>query len=491
MTIRRSLFWSMSQQFGMMALQLLNMVVIARLLTPEEIGVFVIALSIVTIIQALREMGLSNYLIREPVLHDKTIRAVFGMSLALCAVLGLGLFAGRYQFEAFMGTPGIAAVLGPVVLSILIFPIEQPATGLLRRDMRFDVLARASITAKFIGVMTSIVLALLGFSTMSLAYGLLAESVMSVVLLCRVERRHLTLGPGIRGWRPLLSFGAWTSGAALAGKATVEGNKLLVGAILGAGSTAFFDRAARIPGIVRNGLFKPLGSVLLSSFSEDLRQGRDIGPKVGRVTAITTGMVWPTFAVIAILADEIVALMLGPQWGMSATILPWLLLAQGTLSLLPQPEQILVPHGAVRRLFWLRICQIMTSLGISYVTLTVTVGSVEQIEVFAWGRPLNAVIFISVIWISVRNYMGVRLREIFAGHLKSGLMALTAAAPVAAWKYAGLGGGSYVALVLSMLLAAALGLGLGFVLHHPLVLELKTAATWVLRRRSRSDQTPN
>lgn len=485
MTLRKSLFWSFGQQFGMMGLQLVNMIVIARLLTPDEIGVFVIALAIVTIIQALREMGLSSYLIRAPHLKDEIIRATFGMSIALCAALGLGLFALRHQLESWIGTPGLATALLPIVAVILIFPIEQPAMAIIRREMRFDVLARASITAKFWGVVTSIGLAMTGMGTMALVWGLLVDAVLRVILMARLESRHLKLGPSITGWRPLIGFGAWTSGASLAGQATQEGNKLLLGGFLGAGPTAYFDRAVRIPGMVRMGLFMPLGRVLMSSFSEDLRQGRDIGPKVERLTSVTTGMVWPCFIVLAILSEEIIRIVLGPQWGLSARIMPWLLLAQGMLSLLPQPEQILVPYGKVRRLFALRMFQMTQSLSISYIFLVyVSVPGVNPVEVFAWGRPVNTLLFTFFIWLALRHGMNVPIMNILRGHLKSAAMALATAAPVAAWKFGGLGDGSIAVLILLLGLAAILGFGTGFLLRHPLVLELKGGVHWVSKRRT-------
>lgn len=479
MTLRRSLFWSLSQQFGMMGLQTVNMVVIARLLTPEEIGVFVIALSLVTILQALREMGLTHYLIREPVVQDSTIRATFGMSIALCTFLALVLLLLRHPLESWIGAPGLAHVLTPIVLVILIFPVEQPAMALIRREMRFETLHHASLTAKFVGVLTSIGLALLGFSTMALVWGLMAEAVLRMVLLSYAEHRHLRLGPSIRGWRPLLGFGLWTSGASLAGQATTEGNKLLVGALVGVGPAAIFDRAARIPGMVRTGLFMPIGRVMLSSFSEDLRSGNNIGPKVEKLTHVTTGIIWPAFAVLAVLADEVILLMLGPQWTQAAVILPWLLLAQAVPALLPQPDQILVPFGHVRRLMALRLAQVTLGLSISYTTLQ------WGLEVFAMFRPLNGMLTIVLIWIAISPYLGVGFGKLLRGHLKSALVALAAACPVAAWKFAHIGAGSYLALLALLAVSVALGLLVVMLLRHPLGAEIYRTFSWFIAKLQR------
>ena len=61
--------------------------------------------------------------------------------------------------------------------------------------------------------------------------------------------------------------------------------------------------------------------------------------------------------------------------------------------------------------------------------------------------------------------------------------ALLAAAPVAAWKYAGLGGGSYLALVPLLGLSAALSLGMAVFLKHPLAEEIWRTLQWLRNRR--------
>jgi O-antigen/teichoic acid export membrane protein len=460
----------------MTVLQIVNLMIIARLLTPEEIGVFVVAVSVMTMVQALREMGLSNYLIRDEELRDETIRAVFGMSIALCIVLAGGLILSRHSIAEWMNAPEISGVLLLVSLTILVFPIEQTASALLRRDMRFDVLARVALSARLTGIVTSIVLAFMGLSTMALVWGLIAEVGLRVSLLCRAEARHLRLGPTWHGWRPLMGFGVWTTGASLAGQAAVEGNKLLVGIFLGAAPVAIFDRAARIPGMVRKGIFGPLSGVMFPAFAKDLREGRDIGPKVIRLTTITTGIVWPTFAAIALLSDEVVLLLLGTQWTETAVILPWLLIAQSLLSLLPQPEQILVPYGHVRRLMILRMVQLAVSLTIAVISLQ------WGLEVFAMARFLNALIFTFASWVAISPYMGVSLGALARGHAQSMLAMIAIAVPVAAWKF-GLIGGAYPTLAALLVLGMTLGLGAMMLVNHPLAEEMIRTFRWLRNRR--------
>lgn len=478
MSMRKSLFWSLSQQGGMMVLQILNMVVIARLLTPDEIGVFIVALSIAMIVQALREMGVTNYLIRAPELKDTDIRASFGMSAVLCGFFGITLLLLRHQLEGWIGTPGLAQVLVPVAVVMMIFPIEQPAQAIIRRQMRFETLHHISLISKLISVFTGISLALMGYSTMALAIGMLTEAVLRVVLLSWFEPRHLKLGPSLRGWRPLLNFGIWASGASIMWQVAIEGIKIVIGATLGAAPTALYDRAQRIPNMVRMNLFMPLGRVMLSSFSEDLRMGRPIGDKVEKLTAFTSCLIWPVFAVLAVLSEEVVLLMLGPQWDAITAILPWLLLSQGFKAFLPQPDHLLLPFSEVRRLFVVRLLQTLITFAAAAATLPF------GLLVFAMFTPVSTLAMMVVIWVGIAPFAGVSLGRLTYVHLKSALVALVTVAPIAAWKYAGLGGGSYAILLLLLVLSAGMGLATAVFSAHPVAHEIKRGWMRIAGRRA-------
>lgn len=456
-----------------MLLKIINMVIIARLLTPAEVGMFVIALSLVTMLQALREMGLTNYLIREPVLQDSSIRTIFGMSIVLCSVIALILFALRHPLEGWFGAPGLADVLVPIVLVILIFPIEQPAMALIRRDMRFEALHHITLASKFVSVLTSIGLAFMGFSTMALVWGLVVEAVLRTVFLAYAERRPLSMGPSLESWRLLLGFGSWMTGASIAAQASSEGTKLLVGGLLGPAATGLYDRAVRVPGMIGNAIIMPVSRVVLSSFSEDVRQRRPLGGKVAHLIGVTIGLTWPVYALLGVLAHELILLMLGPQWTQAAVILPWLLASQMIISGMLQPDQILVPYGKVRLLFVTRMIQLVLSLGLGLVALY------WSLEAFAVSRLINAVLNVVITWVVIAPHLDLRAADLGRLYMRTLLLCAVSLSPVALWKYADLGDGSIPVLLACLVAAGLLGLITLHLLRHPLMAELTRAGKMI------------
>ena len=79
---RRAVYLSAVARYSDMIVQFVSVMVIARLLTPEEIGIFSISLAVIALAQTLREFGLGAYVVQEREL-DRPIRSAFGVALVL------------------------------------------------------------------------------------------------------------------------------------------------------------------------------------------------------------------------------------------------------------------------------------------------------------------------------------------------------------------------------------------------------------------------
>ena len=80
---RRAVYLSAVARYSDMIVQFVSVMVIARLLTPEEIGIFSISLAVIALAQTLREFGLGAYVVQERELDRARIRSAFGVALVL------------------------------------------------------------------------------------------------------------------------------------------------------------------------------------------------------------------------------------------------------------------------------------------------------------------------------------------------------------------------------------------------------------------------
>jgi len=387
LSTRKSLAWSFSQQFWQYVLLFIGSVIIARLLTPEEMGVFALAMAANLLVSSFRDFGIGSYLIREEQLTYDKIRTAFGMSIAISWSLGLVVLFARHSVATLYDTPAIADVLLLVSVSFFVTPIGQPAAALLQREMRFDILHHIALASSVVGMATSILLAYFGLSYMSLAWGMVTGTVLSCGLFIVVRPDHLKLWPSLRHWREVLSFGGWLTAASFIGTINTEAIKFVLGGLINPAAVALFERAVQIPIMFRKGLLTPVGRVLFPLFSKDIREGISIGPAVEKLMSATTVVIWPAFLTLGFISEPIVVFLFGENWRVAGEILPYILLSHAILSLLPQPEHVLVPHGKVRSLFWLNAFSTVNSLFFA------AIGAYFGLVIFAMLRPVTALLF--------------------------------------------------------------------------------------------------
>jgi len=451
-SLRTSIAWTFSEQTLQQLLQLLSAVVIARLLTPEELGVFALAYAASAVLTALRTFGIGNYLIREPELNRRKIRSAFAVMLAMSWTLGLALYLGRDLIAGLYGRPSIADVMALLALSFAIAPFGEPAAALLTREMRFRTLHNIGLSSAAVGTAVSIALAYAGFSYMSLAWGLLTTSTLQTAMVMLANPAYALLRPSLAYCREIARFGGLLSLTSLVGTLNTEGVRFILGGFTGPASVAQFNRAAQVPNVFRQGIFQPIGRVLAPAWSSDVRNGRSIGPAAEKLVALNTVLTWPVFLALSFIAVPFITLVFGDNWRPAGEIFPWLLLSQAILVALPQPEQVLVPHGRVGQVFRVRLYAAVFS--VSAAVYAATLG----LEAFAISRCVSAVFLVVLIFMATRRLIGFRLRNYGLRYLRSAGVAVLAAIPAAVFRFTEHDGMNIVELLVVIVACALLWL---------------------------------
>ena len=466
-TTRKSLAWSFSQQFGQYGLQFIGSVFIARLLTPDEVGIFALAMAANFFISSIRDFGVGTYLVREQHINEDKVRTAYGIWIIVSWTLGLILVLSRNWLADAYDSPGIAEVIVLLSVSFFLGPFGAPAQSMLMREMRFDILHHVTLTAAAVGTVTSVGLAFNGFSYMSLAWGMIAAAIFRLILLLWAYPNHLKLLPGLRYWRDVVNFGGFVTGASLVGTASNEGPKFILGALINPAGVALFERAVQIPTIVRQGIFGPLGRVLLPSFSRDIRNGDSIGTSVEKLVAVNTVIVWPAFVTVGLLAEPIIVMLFGENWRIAGQMLPYILISQGILALLPQPDQILLPHGEAKRLFFTRFTATSVNLAVT------TLGAAHSLMMFAMLRPAQSVIAVLIFFYAIRKFWQTNLRRLRPIYMRSAEVVALSALPAVTATFLYDDGVPVTALFSVAITAPLFWVAAVFVVRHPLAAEIR------------------
>lgn len=324
---RRALLHAFASSNGTTLLGFASSLLIARLLSPAEIGIYSIAVAFMGIAQILRDFGASNYIVQCADPSRDVLRSAFGSMLVLSWTLAALLWVSGGAIASFYGEPQLQALLGVLSLNLLLTPMGAVTMALLRRDLRFGTLGIIDVAATAVQATTTCLLAWLGWGAMSLAWGSLAGLVLTVLLSIPHRRPQQSWLPGVSHLREVMGFGVYATSASLLGHLNVSTSDLVLGRVAGAESVGLFSRGISLARLLTTVLMRGVTPIVGPLFAKLRRGDGDAQASFLAASARLTAVAWPALAFTGVMSEPIVTLLYGDQWLPSAALVPLICLA--------------------------------------------------------------------------------------------------------------------------------------------------------------------
>lgn len=482
LSLRGALAVVFVNRYAVFAISFPSTMVLARLLTPAETGLFSVAASIVLLAQAIRDFGIGEFLIQEKDLTPAKIRTAFGMTLIFAWTIGGIIFVSRHRIAELYSTPELSGLIAIVSGSFLVAPFSSTVLALLNREMAFGVLFRISVASNLANTLVSITLAYLGWGATALTLGMLAMNVTTAVVASASARSWDHIIPSLREWRALASFGAYMSGANVVNQISARAPDLIIGRLLGYQTLGIYNRAGGVVSLFYEVIVSSVQTVAFPAFAAARRAGEDIREPYLRTVTLVTGAVLPVFGLLAIDAVPLVKFLLGDQWLEAAHLIPFITAGVAAEAMAPMVSAFLSAVGWVRMLLrlalYIRIAQVATvAVFANFGLWWLLVGSVS----FA-----TCALFVNALML--RRCIGLRVSELLRASLPSYVVGgLTVILPFAVL---GLRAADHDPAWLSLTIGFGLGgaswLGAITALRHPLRRELEALLREMLMMLRRS-----
>ncbi|SES40463.1 Membrane protein involved in the export of O-antigen and teichoic acid [Tranquillimonas rosea] len=480
--VRRSLVAAFADKTVGLILSLVMMAAVSRLLTPAEVGLFMVASSLVLLIEAFRDFGVAAFLIREPELTPDLVRGAVTLIGVLSLTLGLCVYFGADLLAQVYGEPDLGALMRIAAFAFLFAPISNPLLALLRRDMQFGIVARISIAAVAVNTAVTIALAALGFGPFSLVWGAVAAAVVTAIGSAVARPEWWIFRPTVRHWRQIAPFGAWSSVVTLLGMLYDAMPRLIIARILGFTAVGLFSRAISLTQLPDRLLLSAVQPVVLPAFSVRVRERQSLTEPYLLGLSMISALQWPALLCLALLADPIVRVMLGQQWLEVVPLVRIVALAAFTLFPIYLAYPVLVALGRMREMALVSLIALPLSGGV------ILVAAQYGLTVLAWSMFLANALQIGVMLVIVHRRVEFAWGAFGALVLRSLAVALGAGL-VPAVIVLVFGSVLSVPETVGAVLGAALGwYGALVLVAHPLAVEVTRAAealgAWRARARA-------
>lgn len=472
MSARRSLTFSLLDRYSSLVINIASSMVLARLLTPGDIGLFSVTMVLLAFVSTVRDMGAGQYVAQERELTSERLRAVWAVQLGVGLLLAMLVLLASVPAARFYADERILQIMWVVALNYAINPFGSITYALLMRDMRYDTIAVIRLSSTLAGALVSAVLAWQGWGALSLAWGSVASTAVGALISVPLRPQSCPWLPGFTEVPRVLSFGTKMTATSIVETIVRGAAEFLLGKLQGFAATGLYSRANGLMTMFDRLVTDAAYPVALSTYSKQIRSGGRIDALFERSFLYTTSLSWPFAAALFFLAHPAVMLLYGPQWEGAVDLTRLLCLALALNVTIPLSHAALVAAGAAGK-------TLRASLGSALVT--VTLAAVGAYHGIPWIGAAMAVagILSAVVWLSVvRKEIGFSARRVARAMLTNLWLALSAAAAPALVCFAW---GFRPEQVVAPLLLGGLGAAAGLLAairftHHPLDAELQRLA---------------
>jgi O-antigen/teichoic acid export membrane protein len=423
MSIRRSLAWTFSGQIATFLISFVGSVIIARLLSPRELGVYALAVATAGLITVVATLGLSAYLIREVELSEQRRATAFTVNAIINLALSLAILAFSFALPKYFDDDSVGPVLRLLAIPPLVGIFEFLPSTMVQREMQFKARSLILMAATLLSTTITVLLAAKGFSSMSMPYAAVAVSIFRAVLFSVVVPHHVSLKVSLKDWRQILVFGLRMITVSGAAQLAQRASEIVLGMLLGLTALGIYSRASNLASLIFSNVYGTATNVIFAQLSKTFRETGAIRETYLRGLEMILALMWPLVVGLAVLARPAINIIYGPKWGEAALPLSLLMFAQFvTLSFGMNWELFVIRDETAKQT---KYETIRSLIGLVFFAA----GSMINLGAATLGRVLEALVGAVIYLPKMTKLSDARPHELTKIYVKSAGLTVAAVAP--------------------------------------------------------------
>jgi O-antigen/teichoic acid export membrane protein len=319
-SVRRSLYHLLVNNYYTIALQLIGTMIISRLLTPAEVGIYAVAAVLVAVASQLRDFGLQEYIIQAKDLSKSRIRAAFGMNILTSWSMACLFLVSSKAVGDFYHQPGISEIMRIQAINLCLVPFGAINMAYFRRELNYRPNLVAGTFSSTLSFVVATTLAFNGFGYMSLAWSAFSGVVSSVTISLYFRPADFPRWPSFKGIGEVFHFSKYAMSIYAFGQISKSAPEAVVGRVEDTTAVAYLSRANGMIEVFNRLVISPAIEICLPAFSKASHSGDGTRWGYLRATTLLTGIGWPFFIAMALLSYSAIRLLYGPQWGASVPL---------------------------------------------------------------------------------------------------------------------------------------------------------------------------
>ncbi|MDP4528126.1 lipopolysaccharide biosynthesis protein [Alkalimonas delamerensis] len=311
--------WTLLVRWASRLLGIVSVIIIARILLPEDYGLIAKAIMFSTFIQLMTEFGLLTSLVRNKDATVQDYNTVWTLSLIRGWLLGVIIAATAGFWAGFFDEPAIYPVIFAYAAVAVLHGCINVGVVDFQREMRFDREFRFTLTARVVEFLVTVTVAISYQSYWAFPLGSLAGALVKVVLSYWMSRFRPRLS--LASFQQVFNFSKWFFVYESLKAVSIKLDTFLLSKLSTTENLGLYTVSKEIAGMPSTEIAMPVARASLPALAKLVDEQLAFRQLYTQILASVLFLAIPAAVGLSLLADHIILLLLGPNWSGAALFL--------------------------------------------------------------------------------------------------------------------------------------------------------------------------
>ena len=312
--------WLTAQKWAIRLLGFVTIAVLTRLLSPEDFGTVAAASTILPFFYLLSDLGFAAYIVQVTKADQRMLSTAFWFSLSAGVVLCGALVAIAPVMGVVFGNPRVVPVLQALALWVIFTAFGSVPMAILRRNMRFSVLAGQGAIAAVIAQVVAMIMAFSGLGVWALVGQSLVAPAITTILAWITSRWHPNLMFSRREFAVMTRYGGQVLGVEFVAMLRASGEAAVISSTLGVAALGYMNIAQRLVQVVQDLTGSAIVPVTTVAFARIRENQERLLSAYLRALRMSYAALSLPLTIVGVAAPMIVPILFGKAWEASYPI---------------------------------------------------------------------------------------------------------------------------------------------------------------------------
>ncbi len=386
------------------AIGIVSMLILARLLTPEDFGIVAIATMVVFFCDVLTESGAQQYIVQKETVDDKDLNSSWTLNLALKSIVCILFILSTPLIETFFDRTDLAQPLQIIALILPLGALMNPGLHLLKKEFNYRPIMRLLVAEKILSFIFTVSMAFYFENYWAMIWGVVLSYLFKTIGsyfiheyrpkfdACRIKEQ----------W----GFSKWMLFKSILGYSKAQLDTLFISKLFSFEALGGFSLMKNLSIMPALELIKPLTEPLLASFSKVKSDPDKLNYQISYSLCILFMGTAPISTFLWNYDELIVQLLFDDRWWQYAPILGIMSVLIVNFSFVSIFQEALIALNKVKILFYYDLVSVVL------IVATLLLLTFESIEQFALVRAVLAIGSVFILTVTITYILKLNLYRI-------------------------------------------------------------------------------